>query len=285
MRRFVTVIVLLLAGALFTGCGGGSASTATVRQKTVPAAATGPEPPAAPRPATGSYRGAVPILMYHVVTSPPPGTAYPELWTPREKFRDTVALLARRGYRGVTLAQVWRAWHGGPGLPPKPVVLSFDDGYLSQYTHAKPALRALGWPGVLNLEGKNIGPGGLTRRQVRAMIGAGWEVDSHTLTHPDLTTLDDGSLRRELVGSRALLRRDFGVPADFIAYPAGRNDARVRAAAREAGYRAATTVDPGIASARNDPLGLPRIRVNGTDSPRTVLAHVRSGTGAIGAGG
>ena len=126
--------------------------------------------------------------MYHVVTAAPAGTAYPELWTPRETFRATIALLKREGYRGVTLGQVWDAWHGGQGLPAKPIVVSFDDGYLSQYTHAKPTLRAAGWPGVLNLD-KNIGPGGLTGRQVRSMIAAGWEIDSHTLTHPDLTTV------------------------------------------------------------------------------------------------
>ena len=101
--------------------------------------------------------------MYHVINEPPAGTAYPELWTPRERFRATVTLLASKGYRGVTIEQVRRAWAGGPGLPDKPIVLTFDDGYLSQYTHAKPALRAAGWPGVLYLEGKNLGPGGLTR--------------------------------------------------------------------------------------------------------------------------
>jgi peptidoglycan/xylan/chitin deacetylase (PgdA/CDA1 family) len=227
----------------------------------------------------------VPILMYHVVSAPPLGVAYSELWTPQETFRGTIALLVRSGYRGVTLGQVWKAWHGGPGLPAQPVVVSFDDGYLSHLTHAKPILRAAGWPGVLNLEGKNIGPGGLTRRQVRTLIAAGWEIDSHTLTHPDLRTLDDASLARELAGSRALLRRTFAVPVAFFCYPAGRYDARVQAAVRAAGYRAATTVEPGIASASDNPYALPRIRVNGTDSPQTVLRNVRAGTASAGPAG
>ena len=237
-----------------------------------------------PRPANGSYRGPVPILMYHVVTAPPPGVAYPELWTPYETFRDTVALLARSGYHGVTLGRVWRAWHGGPGLPRRPIVLSFDDGYLSQATHAKPTLRAIGWPGVLNLEGKNIGPGGLTRHQIRTLMAAGWEIDAHTLTHPDLRTLDAAGLVREIAGSRTLLRRTFGVPVDFFCYPAGRYDARVEAAVHAAGYRAATTVNPGIAAPGVDPYALPRIRVNGDDSPQTVLRNVRAGTGSAGSG-
>ena len=106
-------------------------------------------------------------------------------------------------------------------------MVSFDDGYLSHYTHAKPVLRALGWPGVLNLELKAIGPGGLTEHQIRSLMKAGWEVDSHTLTHPDLTTLDDAALEHELVESRRELRKRFGVKADFFAYPAGKYDERV----------------------------------------------------------
>ena len=278
--------MLALAALVVGGCGGGSSSssqparTAATGERTSSVAAV-----STPAPATGSYRGAVPILMYHVVTAPPAGVAYSELWTPKETFRSTIDLLARSGYRGVTLDQVWKAWHGGPGLPSRPVVVSFDDGYLSHVTHAKPVLRAAGWPGVLNLEGKNIGPGGLTRRQVRTLIGAGWEVDSHTLTHPDLRTLDDASLVRELAGSRALLRRDFGVPVSFLCYPAGRYDARVEAAARAAGYAGATTVEPGLASPSADPFALPRIRVNGTDSAETVLRNVRAGTASAGPAG
>ncbi len=278
----VAIVAALVTGAL----GGGSdsrrsaaTSAPSTTARTRRAAAT------APRPATGSYRGPVPILMYHVVNAPPAGTPYPELWTSRETFRATVALLRRSGYHGVTLGQVWRAWHGGPGLPRRPVVFSFDDGYLSQWTHAKPTLRAAGWPGVLNLEGKNIGPGGLTRHQVRGMIAAGWEVDAHSLTHPDLTTVDDVSLRREVAGSRALLRRVFRVPVSFFCYPAGRNDARVRAAVRAAGYDAATTVESGVAARSDDPFALPRIRVNGTDTAAQVLQRVRSGAGAGGSTG
>jgi hypothetical protein len=72
------------------------------------------------------------------------------------------------------------------------------------------------------------------------------------------------------------------VPASFLCYPAGRYDARVQAAARAAGYLAATTVEPGIASPSADPFALPRIRINGTDAPATVLRNVRAGTASAG---
>ena len=79
--------------------------------------------------------------------------------------------LRRAGYHAITLRQAFDAWqHGGP-LPRKPVVVSFDDGYLSQYRYARPVLRRLGWPGVLNLELRNLGKGGLSEHQVRVAAG------------------------------------------------------------------------------------------------------------------
>ena len=221
--------------------------------------------------------------MYHVIKAPTPSTPMAELWTPAETFKSTIDLLKKDGYSGVTLDQAWKAWHGGPGLPTKPLIVSFDDGYLSHSVTAKPILEAAGWPGVLNLEGKNIGKGGLTTNQVDGLIAAGWEVDSHTLTHPDLTTLDHATMRSEIVDSRKLLQDKFKVPVNFFCYPAGVNDARVRAAVKAAGYYGATTVQPGIASKRDDPYLLPRIRVNGTDSAATVAGRVRSGAGVSGA--
>ncbi len=290
-RRWLTVIVASLVVAaialvLVTGpLKPGATSSSTPKTLAAPVARTqGDAAPAttAPPPATGSYRGPVPILMYHVIKAPSAGTPLAALWTPPQTFKATVELLKSKGYSGVTLGQVWKAWHGGPGLPKKPVVVSFDDGYLSYYVSALPILRAAGWPGVLNLEGKNIGPGDLTIRQVKALIAAGWEIGSHTLNHPDLTTVDDATLRTELVDSRKLLAKKFSIPVDFFCYPSGMNDARVRAAVAAAGYKAATTVAPGIASKSDDPYALPRIRVNGTDSAATVAQRVRSGDGVAG---
>jgi peptidoglycan/xylan/chitin deacetylase (PgdA/CDA1 family) len=247
-----------------------------------------PKPPrakATPTPLPGEVHGAaarrmpVPILMYHVISKAPAGVPNAQLWVDRHVFADEMRALRAAKFQAVTLQQVYDAWkHGGP-LPKHPVVVSFDDGYLSHYTHAKPVLRALGWPGVLNLQLNVLGQGGLTTKQIKSMIAAGWEVDSHTLTHPDLTTLDDASLKRELVDSRRELRNRFGVPADFLAYPAGRYDARVEAATKAAGYRAATTVDEGVARGRDDRFALKRVRVNASDTAATLLSRLSSSRG------
>jgi peptidoglycan/xylan/chitin deacetylase (PgdA/CDA1 family) len=224
---------------------------------------------------SASRRAAIPILMYHVMSAAPPGAPEPQLWVSRRRFAGEMAALQRAGYHAITLATAVRAWrHGGP-LPHRPIVISFDDGYRSDYTHARPVLRRLAWPGVLNLVLANVGPGGVTAREVRGLIGSGWEIDSHTLTHPNLTTLPSVVLRHELVGSRAEIRHRFGQPADFFCYPSGRYDARVVAAVRAGGYRAATTVNEGYAVA-SQPFTLKRIRVNGADTAATLLARLRA---------
>jgi peptidoglycan/xylan/chitin deacetylase (PgdA/CDA1 family) len=276
-------------GALFAlvAVGAGLAVATRHSSAKAPAATTAPKvrhrakkAPRAKRP-IGEITGAkarrlpVPILMYHVISKAPAGVANAELWVDEDVFADELRALRAAGYTGVTLQQVWEGWkHGGP-LPKKPIVISFDDGYLSHYTHAKPVLRKLGWPGVLFLETKSIGPGGLTEHQIRSLMHAGWEIDSHTLTHPDLTTLDDAALRRELGDSRAELQERFKVKADFFAYPAGRYDDRVEAATKAAGYTAAVTTDEGVARGHDDPFALARVRVNASDTAATLLAKVR----------
>ena len=211
----------------------------------------------------------VPILMYHVVARPRPAAPFPSLYVTPALFRAQVRNLARLGYRAVTLQAVYDAWHGLGVLPRTPVVLSFDDGYRSQFTVAAAALRRLHWPGVLNLVVAHLrrGASGLSAAMVRRMIGWGWEIDSHTLTHPDLTTLGPAALRREVAGSRAALRRRFHVAAAFFCYPSGRFDDAVLAAVRHAGYLGATTTQPGLAGPRDGMFTLRRIRVGAGESP------------------
>lgn len=207
----------------------------------------------------------VPILMYHVVSAPPGSAHYPDLFVPPTDFRAQMNWLAQHGYHAVTLKHVYDSWTKGAKLPARPIVISFDDGYLSQYTQAFPVLRAHRWPGVLNMEVNFLhGVGALVPWRVRNLIAAGWELDAHTLTHPDLTTVSDAELWRQVHGSRVALRRLFHVPVDFFCYPAGRYNARVINAVKLAGFLGATTTNYGLA--RPPALfTLNRVRINGSD--------------------
>jgi peptidoglycan/xylan/chitin deacetylase (PgdA/CDA1 family) len=219
---------------------------------------------------------AVPILMYHVVASPPPGAPFPELYVDERRFQAQLSWLGRRGFHGVTLRAVYDHWTRGTALPDKPIVLTFDDGYRSTYTNAFRMLRRHRWPGVLNLDVSNLGVSwGLSERRVRALVAAGWEVDSHSLTHPDLTSIDPVRLRREVARSREVIHRRFSVPGDFFCYPAGRFDSDVVEAVRRAGYLGATTTQFGLARPRNA-FTLSRVRVNGTDTVGDLVAKLRS---------
>ncbi|WP_445149749.1 polysaccharide deacetylase family protein [Baekduia sp. Peel2402] len=247
MKRCATAILLAL---VFAGCG--SSATESAER---PALARAAAPP-------------VPILLYHHIADPPPGERNASLWTTRARFSQQLTALQRAGFHAVTLDRVWRAWHGGPKLPSKPVVISFDDGFAEQDAIARPALARRGWRGVLNLQLNHLNiPGGLSRAAIGRFVDAGWEVDDHSATHPDLTKISGAQLRAEITGSRATFRAQLGIDPKYFCYPYGKVNARVRAAVRAAGFKAATTILPGRATVADDPMMLPRIIVRRSTTP------------------
>jgi peptidoglycan/xylan/chitin deacetylase (PgdA/CDA1 family) len=215
---------------------------------------------ATPQPGWVPHTGPVPILEYHVLGAPAADAPYPELYVSRPDFHRQMSWLDRHGYQAVTLEQVEAAWYHGGTLPPKPVVVSFDDGYRPQFTYALPELRRHGWAGVLNLKAEGSD---LYESNVRAMIDAGWELASHTIDHSDLTTLDAAQLKRETAGARQILRHEYGVPVRDFCYPAGQFDPTVIAAVEAAGYVTATTEIPGAAD-RDAPYELARFEILGS---------------------
>jgi peptidoglycan/xylan/chitin deacetylase (PgdA/CDA1 family) len=217
----------------------------------------------------------VPILEYHVLGAAPADAPYPELYVTRPDFHRQMDWLERHAYQAVTLEQVEAAWYEGATLPPKPVVLSFDDGYRPQFTYALPELRRHGWAGVLNLKAEGSD---LYTSNVEAMIDAGWELASHTIDHSDLTTLDGEALTREVAGARRILRDEYGVPVRNFCYPAGRFDAAVLAAVEAAGYVGATTEIPGFAD-RARPYELDRFEVLGSSGVEGVARMLAEGDG------
>ena len=295
-RRIVALLVLAAAVAavvaLVTSLGGGGggtpsahagATTTTAAARRRASAQQGPVDPTTRRDMgrPGPPRP-VPILMYHVTTDPPADAPFPDLYVRRSEFEDQMTALHDAGYVAVTQQEVWDFWHRGGPLPARAVVVSIDDGYRSNYLNARPVLRRLGWPAVLNLKVGNLHEPdyGVTPGQVRELIALGWEVDSHTVDHPDLTTVDAATLAREVGDSRRRLQRAFGVPVNFFCYPAGRYDDAVVAAVEQAGYLAATTVNPGLASpAEADRFTLNRVRVNAGMSGAALVDELR-GLGA-----
>ena len=265
----VAVLALQLRGA------GGDDQHRTLEPAAARVAVRGGAPPTLPIgvwriPASDAEppHRSIPIVMYHGAEAPPPAARSPDLWVPHDRFISQMLMLRASGYHAITLRAAYDYWKGRARVPSKPVVLTFDDGYRSQFTNAMPVLRRLGWPGVLNLEVgalRGNGPERITPEQVRGLVRAGWEIAAHTINHHDLTTLDADRLRYEIAEGRRQIARRFGVPVSFFCYPAGRYDAAVVREVKRAGFLGATTTNHGLGSAR-ELYTLKRIRAPGSAS-------------------
>jgi peptidoglycan/xylan/chitin deacetylase (PgdA/CDA1 family) len=211
-----------------------------------------------PQPGWRPDTGPVPILVYHELGIPPASAPFPGLYVSDPEFVAEIGWLHRRGYQAVTLDEVMRAWYHGGTLPAKPIVITFDNGYVTQATFAPAVLSRYGWPAVLNEITKNH----LANWRLRHLVSLGWEIDSHSLTHPDLTTLPAAQLRYQLVASRRFLHRTLHIPVNSFCYPSNRYDAAVVAAVKAAGYTSGLTENAGFAT-RANPYLLDRFEIEG----------------------
>jgi peptidoglycan/xylan/chitin deacetylase (PgdA/CDA1 family) len=221
------------------------------------------------------------LLAYHAV-----GAWSPALAIPEQALRAQLSLLRRRGYVGLTAVQAEQRRQEGT-LPARTVVVTFDDGFRSVLL-ARPILEELGFPATIFAVTSFVESGEPVRwpglEQSEESLGwpelellreNGWEVGSHTATHPLLPDLDDADLERELVYSRSTIRKRLG-SCETLAYPYGRADERTAAAAARAGYLAAFTL--GRAHWPDEPLRRPRLDLRGVD--RGVRLRLRLSTGA-----
>lgn len=221
----------------------------------------------------------VPVLMYHVVASAPPSANNPNLYVPQDQFSAQMQALKAAGWHAVTLDQLEGHWSRGTSLGPgKPIVLTFDTGYHSQYANALPVLRSLGWVGDENLVVNGFSPaeGGISDAEIRGLIAAGWEIDTQGVSHRDLIGIGAGELQTEVASARQLLHQRYGVPVNWFSYPLGHYDTTVLAGVKTAGYTGATTVVAGLAAQSEDPFRLPRLAVLPGTSPAALLAEIAS---------
>jgi peptidoglycan/xylan/chitin deacetylase (PgdA/CDA1 family) len=215
--------------------------------------------------------------MYHVIAAPPAGAPFPGLYVRPNEFAAQMQALEQAGWHAVTLDQVRAYWsRGAPLGAGKPIVLSFDNGYQSQYTQALPVLQRLGWVGDENLQLTGLPPsqGGLGQAQIRGLIAAGWELDTQGISHANLIALDAQQLHYQVAVARSLLRQRYHVPVNWFCYPSGHYDANVIAAVKAAGYVGSTTVVPGWAHPSDDRYRLHRLRVPGGTTPRELLSQL-----------
>ena len=187
------------------------------------------------------------VLGYHAISAHWPCT----LAVSPQALQEQLERLVRRGYRGITLAEMASGRPRG-----RVMVVTFDDAYRSVLELAFPILQRLGLPGTVFVPTTHMGGGpmswpgidgwldtehraelaGCTWDERSVLAQAGWEIGSHTHTHARLPALDDEALAGELRRSRQEVEQRLGCPCRTIAYPYGDSDARVAAAAAAAGY-------------------------------------------------
>jgi peptidoglycan/xylan/chitin deacetylase (PgdA/CDA1 family) len=218
------------------------------------------------------------VVCYHAVSD-----RWSVSWsiTPHQ-LREQLELLVGRGYQGRTFSDAVTSDDTNPKL-----AITFDDAWSSVLDVAYPILSTLGLVATvfvvtdfadterpLEWLGVNGAPNPPNAREVRGMTwpelarlaDQGWEIGSHTRTHPHLTELDDATLVDELRGSREACERALERPCLSLAYPYGDFDRRVVAAAADAGYEVAATLPAGVPEP--SPLAWPRIGVYHKDSLR-----------------
>lgn len=213
----------------------------------------------------------LPILMYHrvdTIRSTLPALTQRLTVDPRS-FARQMAWLKGHGFHAITQLQAYNAIALGSPLPSHPVLITFDDGYRDVLGKAAPILRRLRMHATAYvITGRVSGPDPsfLTWPELARLQRDGFDIGSHTVTHRDLPTLTPSELQAELVASRRTLERKLHTRVQWFAYPYGRYDAQVVAAARSAGYVLAVTTRGGDVQDGRRPLELERYEVlNGTD--------------------
>ncbi|HET9907389.1 MAG TPA: polysaccharide deacetylase family protein, partial [Anaerolineales bacterium] len=160
----------------------------------------------------------VPILLYHHIGIPKSESLY---YVPPYEFERQMFLLREWGYQTISVELLVRAINQGAELPPKPIILTFDDGGEGTFINALPILQKYGFTGTAYVVHNYIGIGGyMNAEQIRTLYAAGWEIGSHSVSHVDLTVRTDRQ-KDEIVDSRIKLQAMLGVPILTFAYPFG----------------------------------------------------------------
>ena len=195
-----------------------------------------------------------------------------------------MAMLKRFGYSVVSMDAAVAGLRGQAQLPPKAVVLTFDDGYVDFLTCAAPVLQQFGYPatvyavaGLLGQASSWVEPEGLrpaalmNAAQLREVQSLGFTIGSHSVSHPRLAQVDTPRIAEEMTISKRMLEDTLGTRIDHFCYPYGSHDMRVVHAAAEAGYVTGTTCVRAVATPADDLLTLPRKPVSQGNTALGVL--------------
>lgn len=247
----------------------------------VAAAAVGVLATPTPRPNWGPSPGTeltVPILTYHYVRvnpNPADNLGFALSVTP-SNFAAQMGALAAAGYEPITPSDLAGAVRGVHGLPPRPLVLTFDDGYEDFYTAAVPVLRDHHFRAINYVVTGRVGAGSyLTWPQIVELDREGFTFGAHTVNHADLSRLSFEAAIREVRDSKRDLEERLHHPVLDFAYPYGKFTPALEAEVQAAGFTNAVSTMGGSRHTVGSLYRLQRISITGRDDLATFLHKVQ----------
>jgi peptidoglycan/xylan/chitin deacetylase (PgdA/CDA1 family) len=210
--------------------------------------------------------------MYHYVSLLPDDAddIRRDLTVEPDVFRAHMQYLRDEVYHTISLYQLHDALIFGTPLPPKAVVLTFDDGHIDHYRTVLPILREMGFVGtffVITGRADSSDPAYVNWIQIKEMADSGMSIESHTKSHLDLRGRDRDFLVYELLGSFESLSAHIGRESRMFCYPGGRYDEAALKVVGEMDIWRAVTTQPGMYHTTDNRLELPRVRVSGGTGP------------------
>jgi peptidoglycan/xylan/chitin deacetylase (PgdA/CDA1 family) len=217
-----------------------------------------------PKPIVNPQPDTIPILVYHHVRAQQGWAKSTWSWkltVSPHKFEQQLEYLSKNGYTTISLDELVAILDGATP-PPKPVVITFDDNNLNQYTHAFPSLQKYGHMAVFYLitnllQNDNYVNGS----RAKEMYAAGMDIQSHTHTHSNMKTLSAQQIAFELNESKRLLEELLGNQVSHVAYPLTAHNQHVRDNVKLSGYDTGTVMDPRRATFESDRYKIPRILI------------------------
>jgi len=206
----------------------------------------------------------VPVLNYHQVND----EKHSALTLHVDQFKEQMEYLHNQGYNTITLAQLYDYLENGTELPNKPIVITFDDGYVDNYKNVLPILKEYNMKATLFMisDAANT-PGFVSTEQMHQMEAGGFDIQGHTNHHKILTKIDPTELPDALLGGKTSLEGILGEPIEYLAYPGGFNDMLVQYVTKQSGYKMAFTVQPGTVQPGDNLYALNRLAIFQGDTP------------------
>ena len=218
------------------------------------------------RPGLDSVNGPkVIVLNYHKIDN-----MHISLSVKPEDFERQMKYLAEHNFHSITPQELYAALVDGAELPENPVLITFDDGYMDNYTNAYPILKKYGLKATMFVITGFLDraqPGYFTWGQAAEMEASGLiNIESHTVTHTSLTDLTEEQVKMELERSKNDIERRLGKQVDFLAYPTGTYNLHIAALVKEAGYKGAFTVKYGNVDRASNVFAIERVPVFHTEN-------------------